>query len=97
MRFWQILRTKKLIFWSKIMKKKNPKNLVGELLFEGSKIILNARSERFFVRGKLEKKFLHGDVVLAKITKKSESGRMTEVAILKIMERTQKTLLGQKK
>ena len=79
------------------MKKKNPKNLVGELLFEGSKIILNARSERFFVRGKLEKKFLHGDVVHAKITKKSESGRMAEVAILKIMERTQKILLGQKK
>ena len=78
------------------MKKKNPKNLVGELLFEGSKTIFNARGERFFVRGKLGENFLHGDIVLAKITKKSESGRMAEGAILKIMERSAKTLLGRK-
>ncbi len=78
------------------MRKNFSKNIVGELLFGGKKIILKTEWESFFVRWKLEKKFLHGDIVSAKIVKKSENNRMSEVQILKFLKSTNKILLWKK-
>lgn len=44
----------------------------------------------------MARNFLHGDIVSAKIVKKSESGRLAEVDVKKLLQRSEKTLLGYK-
>lgn len=68
-------------------------SILGKLTFEPSKILIQTENENFFVRGKIPKNLLHGDIVFAKILKKSENNRLAEVQILKLHRRTENILL----
>lgn len=88
----------KLTFKNKIIQKKFSKNVIGKLHFENRKILLKTENENFYVQTKdMAKKYLSGDEVMAKIVKKSESGRLAEVVLGKIIKKSGRVLLGHKK
>lgn len=81
---------------AKKKKKHNSLFIKGILIFETKKTLIRSENEDFFVRWKIPTNLIHGDLVLAKITKKSEEWKLSEVHIIKYIKESNHLLLGKK-
>lgn len=69
--------------------------ILGKLHFSPRKITLESGETSYFVRTRsLGQNFVQGDTVRARIVKRGDASRMSEVDIISLVRHTEETLLG---
>jgi hypothetical protein len=77
------------------MRPTHPSTIIGDLIFTPRRTLVQVGEVSYFVKGyRGQDGYVQGDRVRARITQRSDSDKLSEVALTGLVTRSRETLLG---